>query len=43
MQAKLNISWTPTNADISHSSLTQDGARDYASNAWAMQRKDYGA
>jgi hypothetical protein len=43
LQPKLNISWTPTSADISHSSLTQNGARDYASNAWAMQRKDYGA
>jgi hypothetical protein len=43
MQPKLNISWTPTNADLSHSSLSQNGARDYASNAWAMQRKDYGA
>ena len=36
MQAsKLNISWTPTNADTSHSSLTPNGARDYASNASA--------
>lgn len=43
LQPKLNISWTPTNADTSHSSLIQNGGRDYASNAWAMQRKDYGA
>jgi hypothetical protein len=40
---KLNIPWTPTSADISHSSLTQGGGRDYASNGWGMQRKDYGA
>jgi hypothetical protein len=43
LHPKLNISWIPTNADIRHSSLTQNGGRDYASNAWAMQRMDYGA
>jgi hypothetical protein len=43
LQPKLNISWIPTNADTSHPSLTQNGGRDYASNAWAMQREDYGA
>ena len=43
LQPKLNISWTPTNADTNHSSLAQSGGRDYASNGWGMQRKDYGA
>ena len=38
---KLNIAWTPTNADTSHLSLNQSGGRDYASNGWGMQRKDY--
>jgi len=43
LKPKLNISWTPTKADTSHSSLTQNGSRDYASNGWGMQRKDYDA
>lgn len=40
---KLNIAWSPTNADTSHSSLNQSGGRDYASNGWGLQRKDYSA
>lgn len=43
MKGKLRISWTPTDADTSHSSLTQRGGRSYASNGWGMQRKDYAA
>ena len=38
---KLNISWVPTSADISHSSLTASASRDYTSNGYGMQRKDY--
>jgi len=42
MKGKLKIGWVPTNADTSHLALPQTGGRDYASNGWAMQRKDYG-
>lgn len=41
LSGKLNISWTPTNADTSHATLTTSGGRDYASNGWGMQRKDF--
>lgn len=43
MKGKLRINWTPTDADTSHSSLTQSGGRSYASNGWGMQRMDYAA
>jgi hypothetical protein len=43
LKPKLNISWSPTDADTTHRFLTESGGRDYASNAWSMQRKDYGA
>ena len=43
MQSTLKIGWVPTSADTSHSSLAQSGGRDYASNGWGLQRKDYGA
>lgn len=43
MSPRLNIGWQPTTVDTSHWSLTQNGGRDYASNGWGMQRKDYGA
>lgn len=43
MKGKLRISWTPTDADTSHSRLTQSGGRSYASNGWGMQRRDYAA
>lgn len=42
VRRKLRINWVPTNADTSHSSLSQSGGRDYTSNGWGMQRKDYG-
>src|SRR5260221_5954975 len=42
MKGKLRIGWVRTNADTSHSGLTQNGGRDYASNGWGLQRKDYG-
>jgi hypothetical protein len=43
MKGRLRINWTPTNADTSHSSLTQAGGRSYVSNGWGMRRKDYPA
>jgi hypothetical protein len=42
MRRRLKIGWVPTSADTSHSTLTRTGGRDYASNAWGLQRKDYG-
>jgi hypothetical protein len=41
MQPKLHLNWIPTNADTSHSTLKLQGGRDYMSNGWAMERKDY--
>ena len=43
MKNKLKIGWVPTNANTSHSTLTASGGRDYASNGWSMQRKDFAA
>lgn len=43
MRNKLKINWTPTSADFSHSMLTASGSRDYVSNSWALQRKDFAA
>lgn len=40
---KLKIAWSPTNADTSHSGLTSTGGRDYTSNSYGMQRKDWAA
>lgn len=40
---KLIVSWSPTSADTSHSSLKVTGGRDYASNGYGMQRKDWAA
>jgi len=41
MRNKLKISWSPTTADTSHSSLQSNIGRDYVSNGYGMQRKDY--
>lgn len=41
MRSKLNITWTPTTADTSHSTLTSSTSRDYVSNGYGMQRKDF--
>jgi glycine/D-amino acid oxidase-like deaminating enzyme len=38
---KLALSWTATNTDTSHSSLKSSVGRDYASNAFGVQRKDF--
>lgn len=42
-KGKLRIGWTPTNEDTSHSDLTSSGGRNYASNSYGMQRKDWAA
>jgi hypothetical protein len=41
-KVKLKINWTPIDADMSHSNLKSSGGRDYASNGYGMQRKDWG-
>ena len=41
MKSKLKIGWVPTSTDTSHSGLSHSGGRDYASNGWGMQRKDF--
>jgi Bacterial HORMA domain family 1 len=43
MRGRLRINWTPTSVDTSHSKLNASGGRDYASNAFGMQRKDFAA
>lgn len=43
MSSRLNVAWQPTSVSTSHLSLTRSGGRDYASNGWGMQRKDFGA
>ena len=42
-KSRLKINWCSTDADTSHSTLTQAGGRDYASNAFGMPRKDWAA
>lgn len=41
MGGKLRIGWVPTTADTSHSSLKSSASRDYVSNGYGMQRKDF--
>lgn len=41
MASKLKISWVPTKEDLSHSTLTTSASRDYVSNGYGMQRKDF--
>lgn len=41
LAGKLKISWTHSNDDISHSNLTQSGGREYSSNGYGIERKDY--
>lgn len=41
MSPKLKINWGPTSDDTSHATLKSAGNRDYASNAFGMQRKDF--
>lgn len=42
LRGSLKIGWVPSTADTSHAALPQSGGRDYASNGWGLQRKDYG-
>jgi hypothetical protein len=42
-KGKLKIGWAPTNADTSHACLASAGGRDYVSNRYGMQRKDWAA
>lgn len=41
MREKLELSWGPTSVDTSHSGLLSGTGRNYASNGFGMQRKDY--
>jgi Bacterial HORMA domain family 1 len=43
LRGKLRTNWTPTSADTSHAGLKASGGRDYASNGWGMQRRDFAA
>ncbi|RWD16099.1 MAG: hypothetical protein EOS75_29975 [Mesorhizobium sp.] len=42
-KGKLKIGWVTSYEDTSHSSLTASGGRNYASNTYGMQRKDWAA
>jgi hypothetical protein len=42
LDGKLNINWVTSTDDTSHPSLTSNGSRNYTSNAFGMQRKDFG-
>lgn len=41
LAGKMKISWTSSYDDISHSNLTQNNGREYSSNGYGIQRKDY--
>jgi hypothetical protein len=41
LKEKLKVNWGPTTADTSHTELKAGGGRDYMSNGWAMERKDF--
>ncbi|KAA1144472.1 hypothetical protein D3H66_08610 [Citrobacter portucalensis] len=41
LSSKMKVSWSPSSDDISHSGLTRKGGREYSSNGYGMQRKDY--
>ena len=41
MLSRLRIGWVPTSADTSHSTLKSGASRDYVSNGYGMQRKDF--
>jgi hypothetical protein len=43
MRNKLKFTWTATNVDFSHANLTASGGRNYVSNSWALQRRDFAA
>ncbi len=41
LENHLEVSWSSTNADTTHSSLNSTQGRDYVSNGYGMQRKDF--
>ncbi|HQY22297.1 MAG TPA: hypothetical protein PK389_00870 [Gammaproteobacteria bacterium] len=41
MKEKLCVSWVPSSADTSHSTLKSASGRNYVSNAYGMQREDF--
>jgi hypothetical protein len=41
LAARLKIGWGPTSADTSHATLKANTGRDYVSNGYGMQRKDF--
>lgn len=41
LKPKLKISWSPSSADTSHSSLNSTKGRDYESNGYGIERKDF--
>lgn len=41
MDGKLKLPWSPTDVDTGHSKLTTNTSRDYVSNGYGMQRKDF--
>ncbi len=41
LRGKLLTEWGPTSADTSHSTLKSSTSRDYVSNGFGMQRKDF--
>lgn len=41
LSSKMKIFWSPSSDDTSHSGLTQKSGREYSSNGYGMQRKDY--
>lgn len=42
-RSKLKIGWVTSYDDTSHASLVSSGGRNYTSNAYGMQRKDWAA
>lgn len=43
LKSELKIGWVPAHEDTSHAGLTRSGGRTYVSNAYGMQRRDWGA
>lgn len=41
MSGKLNLTWSTTYDDTSHTSLNADGGRNYTSGSYGLQRKDW--
>tara|TARA_R110002111_G_scaffold72582_1_gene116152 strand:+ start:1024 stop:1431 length:408 start_codon:yes stop_codon:yes gene_type:complete len=41
VRSKLKINWSPSTADTSHSLLSKNSSRSYASNAYGLDRDDF--